>query len=82
MVQALIGRLGDGRMGRASARCKQQSVSLVEVSLSTVMELKDRAAPSFKSGCNTAAGRFASVKTKASMVAMSGRSCLSPWRSH
>src|SRR5579871_5189990 len=36
------------------------------------MELKDRAAPSFRRDCKTAAGRLASVKMKLSIVAMSG----------
>ena len=48
------------------------SVSLVEVSLSTVMQLNERSAPRASSACSIPAGSFASVATKASMVAMSG----------
>ena len=48
------------------------SVSLVEVSPSTVIALKEFAAASASIGCKTAFGSAASVKTKASNVAMSG----------
>ena len=48
------------------------SVSLVEVSESTVMALKDGPVPAVRHSCSTAAGNAASVKTNASMVAMSG----------
>ena len=48
------------------------SVSLVEVSESTVMELKLGPTPALRHSCSTDAGRLASVKTKDSMVAMSG----------
>ena len=48
------------------------SVSLVEVSPSTVMQLKERSEASRSSARSTGAGSLASVATKASMVAMSG----------
>jgi hypothetical protein len=47
-------------------------VSDVEVSLSTVTELKVGPTPAESSDCSTGAGIFASVTTKDSMVAMSG----------
>ena len=47
-------------------------MSLVEVSPSTVIELNERFAACRSSRSRTGAGRSASVKTKASMVAMSG----------
>ena len=51
---------------------KSIKLSLVEVSPSTVMALKERSAPRFKRSCSTGAGSLASVKAKANMVAMSG----------
>ena len=48
------------------------TVSLVEVSLSTVVALKLRSTARFSIGRRMAAGTAASVKMKASMVAMSG----------
>ena len=47
-------------------------VSEVEVSPSTVTQLKLVAVPAVSSACSTACGRAASVKTKLSIVAMSG----------
>ncbi len=47
-------------------------MSLVDWSPSTVMALNVRALASASSDCSTLAGREASVKTKASIVAMSG----------
>ena len=47
-------------------------MSEVEVSLSTVMALNEASVASASKGCRMAAGRAASVTTKASMVAMSG----------
>ena len=47
--------------------------SLVEVSPSIVMRLKDRSAASRASCCTSAGAMFASVATKPSMVAMLGR---------
>ncbi len=48
------------------------TVSEVEVSLSTVMQLKLRSAASASRACSVTGGSFASVKAKASIVAMSG----------
>ncbi len=48
------------------------TVSLVEVSLSTVVRLKLRFHPRASIACSAAAGTAASVNTKHSMVAMSG----------
>ena len=48
------------------------SVSEVEVSLSTVMALKESSTPFASSACSTGAAIGASVTTKESMVAMSG----------
>ena len=48
------------------------TVSLVEVSPSTVMELNERRFASSSSGCSTVAESAALVKTNASMVAMLG----------
>jgi len=47
-------------------------VSEVDVSESTVVQLKLASIPFFSSVCMAAAGNFASVQTKQSMVAMSG----------
>ncbi len=44
----------------------------MEVSLSTVIALKDLSAPAAMRLCSTGAAMRASVKTKLSMVAMSG----------
>jgi len=41
---------------------QSSTVSLVEVSPSTVMQLNDRSTEAASSGCNTAAGNAASVK--------------------
>jgi hypothetical protein len=49
-----------------------RSVSEVEVSLSTVMALNEPRTPFASSACRTGAGIGASVKTKESIVAMSG----------
>jgi hypothetical protein len=51
---------------------KKSKVSEVEVSLSTVTQLKLLSAPFFSRACSTGAAIGASVKTKDSMVAMSG----------
>ena len=51
---------------------KTSSVSLVEVSPSTVIALNERALARVTIAWSTGAGIAASVKTKASMVAMSG----------
>ena len=48
------------------------TVSLVEVSESTVVQLKLRLTPRDSMSCSRTAGSFASVNTKHSMVAMSG----------
>ena len=48
------------------------TLSLVEVSPSTVTQLKVRSVASASSFCSTGASMAASVKTKPSMVAMSG----------
>ena len=48
------------------------TVSLVEVSLSTVVALKLRAVPAASMACNRSGATTASVNTKHSMVAMSG----------
>ena len=56
------------------------SVSLVEVSPSTVTQFSDLSAASASSFCSTAPGTLASVKTKASMVAMSGAIMPEPLR--
>ena len=50
----------------------RSSVSLVDVSLSTVMLLNEDFTPSDNNSCNTGADRVASVKTNARSVAMSG----------
>ncbi len=47
-------------------------MSLVDVSLSTVIALNEGFTPLDSNSCKTGADRFASVKTKASIVAMSG----------
>ena len=47
-------------------------MSLVEVSLSTVMQLKEVRIPSLSKARNTGAGSLASVKMNASIVAISG----------
>ncbi len=57
---------------RVSPVAISSTVSDVEVSESTVVQLNDRSTPCFSSFCNTAAGIFASVNTKHSIVAMSG----------
>ena len=49
-----------------------RKVSLVEVSLSTVMQLKDLSVAARRMSCSTRGGIFASVKAKPSIVAMSG----------
>ena len=51
---------------------KKSSVSEVEVSLSTVTQLKLLSVPFFSNVCSTGAAMGASVKTKESIVAMSG----------
>ena len=51
---------------------KSSTVSEVEVSLSTVVQLKEVSTPAFSADCSAAAGIFASVATKQSIVAMSG----------
>ncbi len=56
----------------AAPVAKNNSVSEVEVSLSIVTQLKLLSAPFFRSACSTGAAIGASVKTKDSMVAMSG----------
>ena len=58
---------------RAAPVATISSVSLVEVSPSTVTQFSDLSAASASSFCSTAPGTLASVKTKASIVAMSGR---------
>ena len=49
-----------------------RTVSLVEVSLSTVIQLKEVRIPSLSNVRNTDAGNFASVNTNANIVAISG----------
>ncbi len=61
-----------GRVVAGGAGGDSSTVSEVEVSLSTVVRLKLAFVPATSSGCRVAAGRAASVKTKQSMVAMSG----------
>ena len=56
------------------------SVSLVEVSPSTVTQFSDLSAASASSFCSTPPGTLASVKTKPSMVAMSGAIMPEPLR--
>ena len=77
-------RRGDRGAPRAAAVpvANSSSVSLVEVSPSTVMQLKVSSAPSRQQGPAAPRGRSAaSVTTKASMVAMSGRDhARRPWQ--
>ena len=56
----------------AAPVANSSTVSLVEVSLSTVVQLKLRAVPLASMACRAGAGMAASVNTKQSMVAMSG----------
>ena len=56
----------------AAPVANSSTVSLVEVSLSTVVQLKLRSAPADTRACNGPAGIAASVNTKQSIVAMSG----------
>ena len=56
----------------AAPVANRSTVSLVEVSLSTVVQLKLVAVASANRSCSAAAGIAASVNTKHSMVAMSG----------
>ena len=60
------------RACRAWPVANSSTVSLVEVSLSTVVQLKLPATPRASIACKAAAGIAASVNTKQSMVAMSG----------
>ena len=60
------------RACRAWPVANSSTVSLVEVSLSTVVQLKLAATPRASIACKAAAGIAASVKTKQSIVAMSG----------
>src|SRR5688572_10180915 len=53
--------------------------SLVEVSPSTLMQLNERSATRSSMSCNTLRGTAASVATKPSMVAMSGRIMPAPF---
>src|SRR3546814_8590735 len=48
------------------------TVSLVDVSLSTVVQLKERSADRLSRVCSAGAGILASVNTKPNIVAMSG----------
>ncbi len=64
-------RFDGGRSGLARWRCTSR-VSFVEVSPSTLMALKVRAATSCSVFCKSAGAMLASVATKASMVAMLG----------
>ena len=65
---------------RAAPVATSSSVSLVEVSPSTVTQFSDLSAASASSFCSTAPGTLASVKTKASIVAMSGAIMPEPLR--
>ena len=62
----------DARRAGAAPVAKASSVSEVEVSPSMVTALKVSTTPSRNRACNAGAAIGASVKTKASIVAMSG----------
>src|SRR5471030_2443747 len=81
--QAKIGEAAEpvgGVFKRAAPVAANRSVSLVEVSPSTVTQFSDLSAATVSNFCSTPPGILASVNTKPSIVAMSGAIMPEPFR--